>query len=228
MKWTIRPLSDVTGFAGARQESQFTTSWSDAVTLLERELDMINARDVVLELDVRDNQIRLDGRLRGDATPASGRVRLAFESKHGDLVYATNRFTRGAATQRGVRKMQHDHQHNVYAIAKALEALRLVDRYGVTSGQQYAGFKAIGGGSPIATGPATMTRRTAAELIERLVIGDEGAQRERSIEILLTSPDRCREAVRRAKVEVHPDRRGGDHALAYEVDQAARVLGVAR
>lgn len=222
MRWTVRPLSDVTGFDGGRQESAFTTSWSDALTLLDRELSMLKARDVVLELDVREDQIRLDGGLRGGSRPASGRVRLAFDSRHGQLVYATNRFWRGS----GARfKMRDDWQHNVYAIAKALEALRLVDRYGVTSGQQYTGFKALPAGRAMPS--SHMTRTAAAELLERIAIGDDGASRERTLARILNDAAHAREVWRHARREVHPDRRDGDRTMWDQVEQAADVLGVA-
>ena len=53
---------------------------------------------------------------------------VAFESKHGPLKYATDVF---------------DHWHaNLRAIALGLEALRKVERYGITQrGEQYTGFR---------------------------------------------------------------------------------------
>jgi hypothetical protein len=206
--YTVRPLSDLTGFQGGRAESAFTTSWSSALQLLDRELEMLRARDVVLELDVREDQIRLDGGLRGGSRPASGRVRLAFESKHGALVYATNQFWRPSSAR---YKMREDYQHNVYAIAKGLEALRLVDRYGVTSGQQYTGFKAIGGGTPMPAGPVTMTRHEAENVLIHWS-GGSGVIDGR--------------AYRRARGASHPDRHDGDRTEWDRVEQAARVLGI--
>ncbi|VXB33695.1 molecular chaperone DnaJ [Nocardioides sp. AX2bis] len=212
MKYTVRPTSDVTGFGGTRQASQFTTTWSDAVTLLERELDMLKATDIVLELDVRERDIRMDGQVRANTRAASGRARLAFDSRHGALVYATDRFVR----QPGSRfRMMEDWQHNVYAMAKALEALRLVDRYGVTSGQQYTGFKAIGGGSAIATGPAPMTDDEALQVLIAIV-GEDADWADDA------------ELHRKARAAAHPDRRGGDQSAWDQVELAGRALGVAR
>jgi hypothetical protein len=57
-------------------------------------------------------------------------VILTLDSKHGPLSYPCDTFTTW--------------QDNVRAIALALEALRKVDRYGVTKrGEQYRGFLAI-------------------------------------------------------------------------------------
>jgi hypothetical protein len=60
-------------------------------------------------------------------------VTVAFDSKHGSLKYTADKF----ATW----------QENLRAIALGLEALRKVDRYGVTTrGEQYTGWKALPAG----------------------------------------------------------------------------------
>jgi hypothetical protein len=61
-------------------------------------------------------------------------VEVSFDSPHGRLVYATD-----------VCELW---EHNVRAIALGLEALRAVDRHGISQrGQQYAGFRALTPGS---------------------------------------------------------------------------------
>lgn len=71
----------------------------------------------MIEVDVTESDIRVDGGLYAHARPASSGVRVTFESRYGPLVYATDRF---------------DHwRDNVRAIALGLEALRKVDRYGI-------------------------------------------------------------------------------------------------
>lgn len=80
------------------------------------------------------DEIRLDGRPRANARPRTPAVRISFESRHGSLTYATDRFD--------------DWRDNLRAIALSLEALRAVDRYGVNKGgEQYLGFMALGAGS---------------------------------------------------------------------------------
>jgi hypothetical protein len=60
-------------------------------------------------------------------------VEISFDSQYGRLTYATDVFTTW--------------QDNVRAIAKGLEALRAVDRWGVAKrGQQYAGFALLTAG----------------------------------------------------------------------------------
>ncbi|AIY17754.1 hypothetical protein GUY44_06980 [Pimelobacter simplex] len=235
MKYTVRPISDRTAFTGQHEASRFTVTYSDVLDLLGRELDHLDAENVVVEVDVEERQIRLDGLLRSDAKAKSPGVRLAFDSNVGPLAYATDAFVRGpswayvgtGANRRRRDTMAHPWQHNLYAIAKGLEALRMVDRYGVTKrGEQYTGFKAIGAGTAM---PAShMTRTEAAELLERIAIGNEGPLRDRTVRDILDDPAVAFEVRRAARKIAHPDRRGGDHTLWNQVEQAARVLGVAR
>ena len=135
MRYTFRPLRwvDVSTRASARRSRRtFKAGWQDTLNLLARELEYLKARDVVIEADFREQDIRLDGMPRANARqPEHPGVRIAFDSKHGPLVYATDSCAFW--------------QHNVRSIALGLEALRAVDRYGVTKrGEQYTGWKAIG------------------------------------------------------------------------------------
>lgn len=197
MTYTVRPISDRTAFTGKQRPSPFDSSWSATEDLLLREVRALSGRQLVLEVDVPESQIRNDGRLYARAVARSSAVRVAFESEHGPLSYATDRFTTW--------------QDNVRAIALSLEALRKVDRYGVTRrGEQYAGFKAIGGGTPM-PGPAAtpMTSSAASELLRSYApVGSPLAV--------------CRRAAFRA---THPDH-GGTRAAFDRVQEACRVLGV--
>ena len=70
----------------------------------------------------------------GAKVPAHPGIEVSFESRHGRLVYATD--------------VCVFWEHNVRSIALGLEALRAVDRYGITRrGEQYAGWKQLGQGS---------------------------------------------------------------------------------
>jgi hypothetical protein len=100
------------------------------MALLARELRQLGAKNIVVQAAVTDADIRLDGKLRANAYPEHPGVILTFDSKFGPLSYPCDRFT--------------TYQDNLRAIALALEALRKVDRYGVTKrGEQYTGWKAI-------------------------------------------------------------------------------------
>lgn len=134
MKYTFRPLR----WDGPRRKDierysryWFKATWSETITLLERELHMLRAEQIVIEADFREQDLRIDGLPRQNARrPSFPGVRLAFDSLHGPLIYATDAFTLW--------------EHNVRAIALTLESLRRVDRYGVTgSGEQYTGWRQI-------------------------------------------------------------------------------------
>lgn len=211
--YTLRPISDRTPFTGRHVLSDFDSSWAATYQLLAKELRAINAKNVVLELDYRDRDIRIDGQLRADARCQSPAVRLAFESKFGPLVYATDRFRARYSSQ------GDDWQHNVRAIALGLEALRRVDRYGITRrGEQYAGWKALPPGNGLTA--SHMTREDAASLIAQLSDATDG----QIVRDLLTNPTARAAVLRRVKAKVHPDRNNGDRALWDQVVQAERVL----
>lgn len=129
----------------------FRAGWADTLDLLDRELHHLRARDVVIGAALRETDIRLDGWPRANAAaPWHPGVEISFEMqlRAGEptrLVYATDEY--------------EFWQHNVRAIALGLQALRAVDRYGITRDrQQYAGWKALGAGQDGHTAHATRAR----------------------------------------------------------------------
>lgn len=211
MKLTVRPISDRTPFTSEHRESNFGVTYSQMRDLLDRELWFLDAVNPVLELDVQEHHIRNDGDIRAGANIATPAVRLAFDSNQGPLIYATDAFVR-RTYKRGV--MEKDWHHNLYAIAKALEALRLVDRYGVTGrGEQYTGFKALGGGIAMPAGPPPMSRQDAVYLLDEYADQDWG---------LDADGPRIFKLARRA---THPDF-GHPRDQWDRVEQAGRVLGL--
>lgn len=205
MHYTTRPLSDRTWLRPDRERktSQFDATWSKTLTLLGKEIEFLGGRDIVIEVDVREQDIRLDGGLRANARSSSPAVVVAFDTAaHGPMLYRADRYADRWSNRPGW-------QENVRAVALTLEALRAVDRYGATeTGQQYAGFKALPAGRAM---PAShMTSDDAADLLTRHGGGE-------------VDPSR---AYRRARAAAHPDRNNGDRTLWDQVEQAARVLGV--
>lgn len=145
-----------------RKAPQFSATWGDTMDLIQRELRFLGAKRVVIEAGFRERDIRLDGWPRADArTPEFPGVILSFESKFGPLRYLTDAFTNGSvfvsgrqARARGSDKaftMEVLGWHaNLRAIALSLEALRSVDRYGVSRrGEQYTGWNALPPGMPM-------------------------------------------------------------------------------
>lgn len=207
LSYTVRPISDRTWFrpASQRERSRFTASWTDTLALLERELDHLAAQRMVFELDVREQDIRLDGMVRANARPAaSDAVVIAFDSKHGPLQYRSDIYDAVAWGARGSAPWQA----NVRAVALTLEALRAVDRYGASSrGEQYRGYKAL----PSAA--TTLDEAAAVAVLQRW------------------APESKRDApltrlARWARVGAHPDRHNGDHAASNEVLAAIQALGL--
>jgi hypothetical protein len=112
----------------------FKASWSNTLNLLDRELRHLKASNVILGAGFREEDLRLDGLPRSNARePQHPGIEVSFDSPHGRLVYATDVCVRW--------------EHNVRSIALGLEALRAVDRFGITRrGEQYAGWKQLGSG----------------------------------------------------------------------------------
>ncbi|HEX9888626.1 MAG TPA: hypothetical protein VGA69_04055 [Nitriliruptorales bacterium] len=162
--FTFRPIDVWPGeltARHARQHSPFTALWGDTMLMLGRELDVLDARLVVIQLALTEPDLRRDGLPRTNTRPAHPGVIVAFESRHGPMKFATDRYVRTPWRRAGASE---DWQHNVRAITLGLEALRKVDRYGITRrGEQYRGWNALGPGTAL---PAThMTADDAARFI---------------------------------------------------------------
>lgn len=184
-----RPLPPEQGVS-----AQFEASWSDTVEVLARELRMLGAKRIVVELDLAEGDLRIDGLPRSNARIGDS-VRIAFDSKHGPLMYETGRFS-----SRYYRARLSGWQSNLRAIALGLEALRKVERYGITKrGEQYAGWKQL----PVSTDPADaiQTREQAAAVIDSYG------------------------GVKAALRKTHPDA-GGNETEFRKVIRAREVLGV--
>ena len=142
MNLTFRPIPvwphGTTPSYERRSRWTFKAGWQNTLDLLQRELRHLNASNVVLGCGLNEADIRNDGWPRSNArTPVHPGVEVSFDTTHGHLVYATD--------------VCEVWEHNVRAIALGLEALRAVDRHGITRrGEQYAGFKALTAGGPSA------------------------------------------------------------------------------
>jgi hypothetical protein len=202
MRWPeglrLRPIEAWPGeMTQKRKPSPFTANLSDSVYLLSRELKHLKVKDAVIQIAVTEGQLRLDGMLRADARPDHPGVILSFTSEQGALSFPADRFTTW--------------QDNLRAIALGLEALRKVDRYGITSNsQQYTGWLAIESG-----GSKTSAEEARAFLASEEISGIIGARG-------LTDA----ELVRRAKRQTHPDMPTGDREAWDKVIEAAEVLGL--
>jgi hypothetical protein len=179
-----------------RRRTPFSAPWSRTQQLLDRELVALGASDVVFQLDMAERDIRVDGYPRANARPASPAVIVSFKSRHGWLRYQCDAFEGGA----------EGWQDNVRAIALGLEALRQVERYGITKhGEQYTGWKALP--------DSTMSRYEAEELLMKH--GYSGAG----------TPVDHRTLYRLAAKKLHPDQ-GGSRDDWDQLQRAKAVLGI--
>lgn len=199
MNVRFRPIEHWPGEqTSPRQRSRFGhrqngASQSEAIGVCKTELRHLGATELVIQLALNEWDIRQDGWPRSNArVPPHPGVILSFESKHGPLSYPCDTFTRW--------------EDNLYAIGRALEALRKVDRYGVSgSGQQYTGWKKIGAVST-----------PSAELVLAKEIGC-------TVEWVRAN---TRAVYLAARKKAHPDA-GGTAERFHAVQQAAKALGVA-
>ncbi len=203
LEYEIRPLGTWPGQRTLnRKRSAFKIVESKVLQHLHREIRHLWGEQVVFRLAVREQDIRQDGLLRANARPVDPGVIVEFtaEKLTGEprLLYRCDTFS--------------NWWHNLSAIARALEALRMVDRYGVTpTGEQYAGFKAL----PSVTAP-TMTTEVAANIVANH--SDETPAN------IIRSTDVARAAARTAKFRSHPDRNNGRGEQWESVQAALSIL----
>lgn len=185
----------------SRRRAQFSSPYSKTLALLEREISHLGGRDVLIQTYHEKADIRIDGWPRANArVPSSPGVIVTFVKRGGQtLSFPCDRFMTW--------------EDNLRAIALSLEALRTVDRYGVTkSAEQYRGFEALP--RPTQHGPTTKS-----EAVE--VLGRESGHGEAFIEF--ATPAELEAAIRDAQRATHPDK-GGSAGRFEEVQQAAKIL----
>jgi len=148
---------------------------------------MLSVRKAVIQINLPESKIKINGLPYSNARPDYQGVILSFESKYGPLRYATDVFDYW--------------QDNLRAISLGLEALRKVDRYGITKkGEQYTGWKQL---------PSAIENiggiEKAAEFLSKYSGYDEAA--------ILNDIDIYRKAYRAAALKLHPDKGGDIHTF---------------
>lgn len=158
----VAPIREWPGaLTSSRKFSPFRAGLTATLELLDREIWQLTdtrtqreSAELLIAIPAGDLW-RLDGRPRANAVAEHPGVIFSLESKHGALSYPCDTFTTW--------------QDNLRAIALALEALRKVDRYGVTKrGEQYRGFLAI----ESTEAPAGFARWQDAEAFLMELLGD--------------------------------------------------------
>lgn len=186
--------------------------WGDTIEKLAREFDQLDAIDIVVRMDLRENQIRNDGFPYANASPGHPGVVISFELPDvGRVEYCADTY--------------HNWKANVRAIAKTLENLRACERWGVLNQrQQFRGSKAL---------PPSVEEPFGSALEALTWLCKVGGTRLRNGKGLITDPlevaVRCIEvdaltkgAVRRAARATHPDT--GDQPELWPRYELARLV----
>lgn len=182
-----------------KRRDPFKTAWNGTLAKLEYELTKLRATEIIIEADFIDSDIRLDGWPRATAKPGYGGVKVSFN-------------------QPGVGRVEYpcdscvSWQDNIHSIALGLEALRAVERYGITGRmQQYTGFRAL-------EANGKMTKEGAAGLICALAGRTPDKAR-----FLLRDSDTAKRLYHVALKKWHPDY-GGDRKKFDQLQEAWKVL----
>src|SRR5207245_2884705 len=162
----------------------------------------LRAIDIVAQAFYKRDQISNTGWPKAGAQPSSPGVILSFESDGKPLSFPCDRYT-------GITV-------NVRAIALALEALRAVDRYGVTRhAEQYQAWLRIEA-APLA---GFRTKEDAAMFIATQAEVLPQEEYEVSARAIVSDPDWRQGKYRVAAKRLHPDR-GGNEELFVKLQQA--------
>lgn len=197
LKATFRPLAAKMNLPkGGYRKAGFHAAYGKTLDLLEYEIRKIGS-SVVIEMDISAADVRNDGWVRSNVRPWTPGIALTFFGKDKrSYRFPCNTFA--------------SWQDNLRAIALALEALRTIDRYGVTAEhQQYTGFAQI-------EAPATIFSNEfeAAIYIASVICWQK--------DYVLSNRSA---AIRMAMRFTHPDRPEGSHEEFIRVQAAAKALG---
>lgn len=199
-RWPHKPTANP-------EKSKFKITPTRMYELLDLELRKLSARDVLFQTFHNAGAIRSDGQPRSNSYPSQPGFILTFKNKSGEILSFP------CDTYRTM-------EENLYAVALSLEALRRVDRYGVTRNQeQYRGWKQL----PSGAGPVGETYDTSLAFfadvtdekldeITGLCAGSEAASG-LAIEMLY----------RRAAKKLHPDM-GGSQADFQRLQECMRII----
>jgi hypothetical protein len=204
----FRPLDKWQGSrTEERREGQFKAPYFKTLNLLEYELNKLDASHVIIQIEdpLAIKGIRNDGSFiksaAGDRyTPGKPGVIVSFESPKGNISMPCDRYEYW--------------EDNLRAIGLALEALRAVDRYGVTRGnEQYRGWAKL-------EAPGAKNGKMDRDAAVRFLASLHKSPPENLARL---SADQLRDICRTARIENHPDR-GGSHETFVAIGEAERVL----
>lgn len=186
---------------GLRRRSIFQTSFAAARENVLRQCELLGAANVVITSMLPTNR---HGQPIASNNVSDPGIAVWFVLDGQERVFACDRWIRAEA--------------NLQAIAKTLEAMRGVDRWGVAGAQKrlFAGFAALppGDGSTAATEPPAPRPRPWREVLGGVLGGAWPSELDDG-ELLALAKVRHRKLIE----QHHPDR-GGDPQLAAEINAA--------
>jgi hypothetical protein len=201
---TFRPLAAWPGKATvSRKRAPFRIGYAERLNLLEHELTKLSAKDIIIQAQFEPKDIRNDGWPRSSARPKGPAIIVSFKGTKGPLAFPCDRYD--------------SWEDNLYAIALSLEALRAVDRHGVTqNAEQYRGWTQLP--APAAhNGTFTDAKQAAAWLA--LISGCS-----QTPALLVAVEDARAAAYRMAAKKLHPDVAGGNTEQFQKLQAAMRIL----
>lgn len=188
----------------ARKVSPFRSTYIQTLDLLETELFHLRAREAVLQAALSWQDLRNDGLPRSDAKFSDPGVILTFETPTGSMSFPCDHYAHW--------------QCNLRAIALSLQALRAVDRYGVTRrAEQYQGWKKL---PPPSDQPFATKEEAALFMWSQAYPGVEP----QDIRVIITSEGARQAVYINAARRLHPDAGGGNHELFVRLQAAATLL----
>jgi len=133
---TWRPLPAWPYPPAPKSSVTFRADWNQTMHNLEQEIERIKGRDVLIGVVADDSQFMFDGTIKVGFKVKHPGAEVSFDVPgQGRLAFHTDAF--------------NSLQANLRAISNGLEALRAIDRYGITTGtEQYAGFQQLSPGGP--------------------------------------------------------------------------------
>lgn len=125
LAWPGKPTASY-----SRKNARFSVSYNRTLSDLEAELNKIYAKNIIVQLYIRRDEIRNDGWPRATARPSGPGVILTFQRGNQVVSMPCDTFKTW--------------EQNLRAISLTLHLLRMIDQYNVGSnGQQYSGFAQI-------------------------------------------------------------------------------------
>ena len=180
-----------------RRRGPFKSTPGRTLRDLQRELGLLRASEVMIRGYWQDKDFRRDGSLRADARPTNPGVIVEYYVDDEKYRVACDTF--------------QFWEDNLKAIAKTLENLRAIARYGVVKGEQYVGFKAL---------PEKASETLTPDAALTIISSEAGIPKDQ-----LNDAERLRHAIRVARARSHPDTPSGSQMAFIHVQAAAAVLG---